>query len=399
MLPRHLFPNFIRIDLTDAFPGWISAVAKEYSAADGPSDSGPTPLLRGLLKKPFIPARISSLHALHRSKSTDNLKDEIAAAKEEAASSRRASSLSLPCGQHQVPPTSSPFPSPSDSTPESGSPNSTPLLDLPSAATSAKCSRSQTPRFVTPFSTPLPQTSVSPAIAAPVLVLPEHVNPFDLAAAALLEDGRVRRASDPSYDPASHTAAALPPAKARGIKSVTGEDAVDDNIGTAACVCYVGPVGNLGRSGPGISLPYSDAHTNAAKRAKEANEARNLLAGETSTSAPAITTSPDSTNAHISWKSDVVIITPIGEEDDGNAPAGHERRRSSSLSDLPATGGKPLRSVKGRRPTPWVHKIGAGGYARSAKIPLPTLKRLSDASVESVESLYEVWFDAVEEQE
>ncbi|KAF3910024.1 hypothetical protein AA313_de0206736 [Arthrobotrys entomopaga] len=108
---------------------------------------------------------------------------------------------------------------------------------------------------------------------------------------------------------------------------------------------------------------------------------------------------------HVGWKSDFLTVTPVEGGGGGSGlPEGYERRRSSSLPDLPGAG-RPLKSVKGRRATPWVHNIGINGNSinnsgtRKVKLAFPTLKRLSDASVKSMDSGFEVWHDALEEQE
>lgn len=61
--------------------------------------------------------------------------------------------------------------------------------------------------------------------------------------------------------------------------------------------------------------------------------------------------------------------------------------------------------MKGRRATPWAHNIGINGATagdgkgKRIKLAFPTLRRLSDASVKSIESGHEVWFDALEEEQ
>ncbi|KAK6355184.1 hypothetical protein TWF696_004302 [Orbilia brochopaga] len=379
-------------------------------AVDGPTDGSPTPLLRGIFKKPFVPPRISSLRNLHRSRSSDNLKNEPTVTTNEQPSSRRASSFSLPSGQPQ----------------ESGSPDSIPLLVLPAASpldepfstapstpssikvstSSTTTSKPHTPKLITPLPTPQPQTRIDPAIATPVLIRPEHVNPFDLAAAAL-EDSRLHRGSHPSIDPARPASQTSSPATAAGIQGVTTADAVrgykinhnddddddDDDVATVAGVRGHGAAGVV-RGGAGVALPHSHAFTDAAK-AKKAEAAKNLLAGFPSTGIDTASDGKGKQAAHVGWRSDFLTV-----EDEGDAPEGYTHRRSSSLPDLPAAGGKPSiwKSVKGRRPTPWVHNLGSsgtGGFTRGAKMAFSTLKRLSDASVKSVE----MWFDAVEKQE
>ncbi|KAK6544284.1 hypothetical protein TWF694_000986 [Orbilia ellipsospora] len=290
---------------------------------DGNSDAP----LRGILKKPIIPARTSSLRALHRSRSSENL-NPLSSIQEVPSHRRRASSVSLGFRQEGIPEihiNAQELPPP---------PVSNPLH--------YKTSNGNTPKFITPLSTPkiLPQTFVQPALATPVLVIPENGNPFDFA--ATLEDGRIRRVSTGSIDPFAEE---------------------------------------------------EEAETYALTMK---NTAKNLLSGGTSMSGY------KKGGQHVGWKSDFLTVTPV-EGNSGGLPEGYERRRSSSLPDLPGAS-RPLKSVKGRRATPWVHNIGINGNSinnsgtRKVKLAFPTLKRLSDASVKSMESGYEVWYDALEKQ-
>ncbi|KAF3922100.1 hypothetical protein ABW20_dc0109817 [Dactylellina cionopaga] len=213
---------------------------------------------------------------------------------------------------------------------------------------STKVTPLYTPKLIIPIPTPhsTPQTSIQPAIATPVLVIPKDENPFDLAPA--LEGGRMRRVSTGSIDPFA-------------------EEDEDDEEDSATFTNYT---------------------------------AKNLL-GVTNYKRAA-------GNAHVGWKSDFLTVTPEEGNDEG-APAGYSNRRSSSLPDLPAAaGGRQFKSVKGRRATPWVHNVGIYGNTvrngngipgKKVKLAFPSLKRLSDASAKSVESGYEIWFDALEEQE
>ncbi|KAF3313366.1 hypothetical protein TWF173_006103 [Orbilia oligospora] len=289
----------------------------EVNSYDGNSDHRP---LRGILKKPAIPPRTSSLRAHSRSRSSENIRREIVV--EETSSRRRASSISLPPGASRSP--SIPPAVPEDQYSVS---QLQPALD-------------QAPKLITPLSAPYvaPQTSLQPAIATPVLIIPENENPFDFA--TNLEDDRARRVSTGSIDPFTEEEEYQASAK-NGAKNLLGT---------------------------GISSHNRHEHP------------------------------------HVGWKSD--FLTPTPEEGIEGAPEGYSRRRSSSLPDLPAAGGgRALKSVKGRRATPWVHNIGidgttaGNGKGKRVKLAFPTLKRLSDASVKSMESGHEVWFDALEEQQ
>ncbi|KAK6520810.1 hypothetical protein TWF506_001053 [Arthrobotrys conoides] len=292
---------------------------------DGNSDHRP---LRGILKKPAIPPRISSLHAFNRSRSSENLRPQIVV--EEVPSQRRASSISLPPGASRSP--SIPPAVPEDQ-------HSVPQLQL--VLGQIVSTNNPTPKLITPLSTPYvaPQTSLQPAIATPVLIIPENENPFDFA--TNIGDDRARRVSTGSIDP----------------------------------------------------FAEEEEYQTSAK-----GDAKNLLGTGTSHSRPE--------HHHVGWKTDFLAPTP--EEGIEGAPEGYSRRRSSSLPDLPgAGGGRVFKSVKGRRATPWVHNIGIDGTTagngpgknKRVKLAFPTLKRLSDASVKSIESGHEVWFDALEEQQ
>ncbi|KAK6351468.1 hypothetical protein TWF718_004628 [Orbilia javanica] len=295
-----------------------------FESHDGGSDHRP---LRGILKKPEIPLRTSSLHALHRSRSSENLRPQITV--EETTSRRRGSSVSLPPGAPRSPSIPLAVPEVQKS-----------VLGLQPTVAQERPADFSTSKLILPLSTPYvaPQTSLQPAIATPVLVIPESENPYDLAIS--VDDNRSRRVSTGSIDPF---------AKEEG-----------DQVS-----------------------------------AKEG--AKNLLG-----------TGMDSYNRfehlHVGWKTD--FLTPTPEEGIEGVSETYRRRRSSSLPDLPgAGGGRPLKSVKGRRATPWVHNIGingstaGNGKGKRVKLAFPSLKRLSDASVKSIESGHEVWFDALEEQE
>ncbi|KAK6361295.1 hypothetical protein TWF730_005030 [Orbilia blumenaviensis] len=295
---------------------------------DGNSDHRP---LRGILKRPVVPPRTSSLYALSRSRSTENVKPKQTI--EGVSPPRRASSISLPSGASQ----SSSIP-PVVLEGQDGMQRPHPKLSQ------ANLPKIPTPKLITPLSTPYvaPQTSLQPAIATPVLIIPGSESPFDFATA--LEDDRVRRVSTGSIDPS--TAEPEPGAPAKwGARNLLG---------------------------PGIGGYRRPEHP------------------------------------HVGWRTDFLVPTP--EESIEGAPKGYERRRSSSLPDLPGAGGgsgagRSFKTVKGRRATPWVHNIGISGATagntngRRVKLAFPTLKRLSDASVKSMGSGYEVWFDALEEQE
>ncbi|KAK6536874.1 hypothetical protein TWF281_001083 [Arthrobotrys megalospora] len=306
-----------------AFSLMVSGFKQSY---DGNSDHRP---LRGVLKKPPIPPRMSSLRAFNRSRSSGNLKAQIKI--EETPSPRRASSISLP-----------PTASRSPSIPPTVLEGHTGVQNVTPTSTQDSHMKVQTPKLITPLPTPYvaPQTSLQPTIATPVLIIPGNENPFDLA--TTLEDGRFRRVSTGSIDPFV-------------------EEEEDEHQSSAK-----GPAKNL----PGTSIDGREQ--------------------------------PE--HPHVGWRFDLLTVAPGESIED--APEGYSRRRSSSLPDLPgAGGGRSFKSVKGRRATPWVHNIGINGTTagkgkgKRVKLAFPTLKRLSDASVKSIESGHEVWFDALEEQE
>ncbi|EWC46793.1 hypothetical protein DRE_04038 [Drechslerella stenobrocha 248] len=312
---------------------------------DGGSDK---PLLRSLLKKPLIPPRTSSRRALHRSQSSENLKKKVAIAASPPTLLRRASSLSLPPEESSPSPSSSQ--SSSTSTPD---PLGPPDLD-PATTSSDRYPAPQVIRLPRPRPRPHPQTAVQLTLATPTIVVHKDGNPFDLATA--LEDPRVRHAGADIIPPPDE-AAAPPP--------------------SAAAAATATPMKNTGK-------PAGARHT-----------AKGRLSGRV----------PRKPSVHVGWKSDYLIAT-LPEDDIGEFAG----RRSSSLSDLQAAaaGGKHWKSVKGRRATPWVHNIGVGatwdegigtGGRGGMEPAFPALKRLSDASVGSVESGREVWFDAMEEHE
>ncbi|EPS38678.1 hypothetical protein H072_7563 [Dactylellina haptotyla CBS 200.50] len=295
---------------------------------DGNSD---TPFRKFL--KPIIPPRTSSLHALCRSHSSENLNPLITI---EEAPSRRASSLSLPSGASGASGASGESP---EIVPEIQiETHERPPTPLPNVF-GIRAVSSHTPKLIGPFSTPqvVPQTSLQPEFAMPVLVIPENDNPFDLA--TTLKDGRVRRLSTGNIDP-----------------SAEEEDETQ-----------------------AITMR---------------NTAKNLLS---------TANYHQRTGQHVGWKTDFLTVTPE-EGNGGGASEGYSRRRSSSLPDLPGAT-RPLKSVKGRRATPWVHNIGINGNtvsnsgAMKVKLAIPSLKRLSDASAKSVESECEIWYDSLEEQE
>lgn len=70
----------------------------EFKSYDGNFDQRP---LRGILKEPVIPLRTSSLHALNRSRSSENLRPQITV--EEIPSRLHASLISLSPGTSRSP--------------------------------------------------------------------------------------------------------------------------------------------------------------------------------------------------------------------------------------------------------------------------------------------------------
>ncbi|KAK6503415.1 hypothetical protein TWF481_008434 [Arthrobotrys musiformis] len=308
-------------DFSDELCGCSSLlkISDSKQSYDGNSDHRP---LRGILKKPAIPPRTSSLHVLNRSRSSENLRPQINV--EEIPSRRRASSISLPPGTSRSP-----------SIPPAVLEDQSPVQELLPTVTQAIPGKIPTPKLITPLSTPhvAPQTSLQPATATPVLIIPGNDNPFDFA--TTLEEGHGRRTSTGSIDP----------------------------------------------------FAEEEEYQGSAK-----GGARNLLGASIDRSG----------HPHVGWKTD--FLTPTPEEGIEDVPGGYSRRRSSSLPDLPGAV-RVFKSVKGRRATPWVHNIGINGATaengkgKRVKLAFPTLKRLSDASVKSTESGYEVWFDALEEQE